>query len=557
MSAKPAATDGLTIIVDLGSHAVKAAVIERQGTVNSLVAIEEEVFQPVGTFANDAAYFEHQVSVIRTLAARLPLAKAKRVLGLFNNRELQVKIVDLPREVPPEKMRDLLAWESRKLLSPNYKSEAVLFAYRAIRQSPLTVALAVVPQSQLERWLQLLTAGNIPVAGAYPAVFAAIAAKEAMGPGNVPAVSLIDIGQTTTHIQIFAMGELKFYRNIPAGISDIPAEPTDHDWETFTQKIRFSFDYFRAVTKLGQIDDIRFYGGGARRDGFLNYARGYFAPGKADLLDLSGQIDVTPVLKSGGSNRSRLLPFYPALAVYLAGVDIAHADDTDLLLQHRQRIEQEVSQRRWQVVPLVAGALMLVVLALVMNAHSASLDETLALRRTECKRAEEQVKALDQKVAAAQSAANRGLEQYPTAWRRQLATVCGDHTRGTDVLMGLFRNTPAGLTVQGFEIRPLVEDNPDEPMVEARNDEDSDESGVAGASDGTAPSAGAMGAGNNALNDLGGELLVVRGTAASSGPMLAFTEQLRTARTIVRVRRLQSERVTGGTIRFLLKGELR
>ncbi|HEY9069277.1 MAG TPA: hypothetical protein VIV61_03415, partial [Candidatus Ozemobacteraceae bacterium] len=276
--------DGLYTAFDLGSFAVKAVVVERLQGRDRLTLIEEESLRPSSEFATEADYRDHLVQAIRTLSARLPVKESAEIAALFNSREMQVKIAELPAQIQHDQIEGVLRFEARKLLSPNFRQEPFIMGYRILRDSPPTALVTCIPQSLLTRFTDLFDAAGIPLTGVYGEVFATYALRETQDIGAVPTLAFANVGHASTYLTIFAAGELKFYRHIPAGTSEIPEMAESQDLDVYFQKIRFSFDYFKAVSKLGQIDEIRFIGGGPGRGEFLGHAREYFAPTRTGPL---------------------------------------------------------------------------------------------------------------------------------------------------------------------------------------------------------------------------------------------------------------------------------
>ncbi|EKD84282.1 MAG: hypothetical protein ACD_39C00136G0008, partial [uncultured bacterium] len=287
---------GLYAAFDIGTVSIKAAIIEVTDSGKRIATIEEEALKLPADFPGEEEHRQHVIESLKSLASRLPMKECRHVSALYSNRELQVKIIELPSQVQIEQIDKILNWEAKKLLSPNFREEPYAFAYKVVRKSPYMVALAVIPQRLLERFADLFEVAGINLDSAYGEVFAADALKEIVDISGLPAMSIVNFGHSGTHLQIFAAGELRFYRFIPSGMSEMTVPPTDNELEMFAQKIRFSFDYFRAISKLNQIDSLFFMGGGAALQGALPFARTYFNPSRVNIVDTSSGIDISPIL---------------------------------------------------------------------------------------------------------------------------------------------------------------------------------------------------------------------------------------------------------------------
>lgn len=553
--------DGLYAAFDLGTQAIKAAIIERSAGQDRIAALEEEQLHPPAEFPGEDQYRDHQVKALQALAERLPLKQCRQSIALFNHRELQVKIVDLPAQVGPGQVEGILSWEAKKLLSPTYRSEPYLFAWRPLRPgNPSPCVLVVIPLSHLQRFIDLFNAAGIPLHGAYPEALTGLGIKEGLPTAGLPALSLINVGHISTHIHIFAGGELKFYRHIPSGMGEIPEGSQPSELEGYTQKIRFSFDYFRAVTKLGTIDEILFLGGGARRPGFLPFARTYFAPGRCALLDLSSRFDIAPVVNRQGEDGSGLCPFHPTLATYLAhsaeAPDAAGVAGGNFIARLHRLEHEERWARLGKTLPVAAAAIGLVLLAVVTMVWRTMLDGERRTQATRISQTEAGIGAARIKLARRQKTAEPSTN-FPPRERKLLAPMLRQRLGIGEILFLEYKFRPAGVQVFNLELLPAGTEPTPEPETG-----DSQEPAMGDASQGSSglpqPSAAMSGSpsGQEAEvpSNLGGEVLFIRGICQNADQLLTYTEMLR-ARQLVRRFLEITTRKADGKVWFQMKGE--
>ncbi|HNV69611.1 MAG TPA: hypothetical protein PKO06_07945, partial [Candidatus Ozemobacteraceae bacterium] len=391
---KPSFADGLYAVFDVGSFAAKAAIIERTAGKVRLASIEEEPLKSLTDFPSEVEFRDALIQSLQAIAGRLPLGQCREVIGLFSHRELQVKLVDLPPQITPEQFDSVLGFEAKKLLSPNYRSEAFVYSYRVLRESPPFVALAVIPQSHLQKTIELYHGAGIKLSGLYPEIFGELAAKETMPASGSPVYTMINVGHASTHMTIFSGGEPRFTRQIPSGVSEIPERVTGNEPEIYTQKIRFSFDYCRAVFKLGQIDEIGFFGGGALKPGFLDFTREYFHPSKVSVIDLSSCLDISPALAQRGGDATRLAPFLPGITTYLAHSRALATDRSNMYMQW----ERKESDERWKnlshllpagvaLAGLLVGVVLLAIWGMVLQTELDKANQEAKLSEIEVTRA--------------------------------------------------------------------------------------------------------------------------------------------------------------------------
>ena len=109
---------GLFVSFDIGSVSIKATVVEVNEKGRRLSTTEEELLKPLAAYPGEEEFRGQIVDALKNLASRLPLKQCSAVTALYSNRELQVKIIELPSQVQADQLDNLLNWEAKKLLSP-------------------------------------------------------------------------------------------------------------------------------------------------------------------------------------------------------------------------------------------------------------------------------------------------------------------------------------------------------------------------------------------------------------------------------------------------------
>ena len=550
---------GLFVSFDIGSVSIKATVVEISDKGRRLAAIEEELLKPISAYPGEEEFRAQIVDSLKHMATRLPLQQSNEITALYANRELQVKIIELPSQVQPDQLDKLLNWEAKKLLSPAFREEPYAFSYKILRKAPYSVAVAVVPQRLLERFTELFEKAGISLTGTYTEVFAAHELKEIVDISGLPALSIVNFGHSGTHLQIFSAGELKFYRFIPSGLSDMSDPPTENELEMYSQKIRFSFDYFRAVSKLNHIDILYFMGGGASQHGVLPFERNYFNPTKVGIVDVSSGLDISPVLSElrndqpAEEKQRRLLPFLPALGACLAGLaeDAGHMNLSGRLNSQKREIQMA---KLAGMLPLWIGlgGMFVAVIALLflhgnMQKELEGFNEQLSFIRMN-------TEAVSIKLNKQKAATENSIKLSPQAAKLLTPTI---KSRGktAETLFHVVAQKPEALNIEKIMIRTELE-------AESTSIGDSDSDPIA-AGEEEAPAKFTGQGGNRVDNDeqqlregLKGEILIVRGNAQNLESIGEYTENLTRKQAIRRVKSLNTRKGGKTGFEFLLKGVL-
>ena len=359
-------TNGLYATIDIGSKSVKAIVIELNNKEKRLLKTQSIDLATPDTFKSEEEYNQQITDAISKLAKELNLSKCQKIISLFYNRDLQVKLLDLPNAVKIEQLNQMLSWEAKKLLSSHYKEEEFAYSYCITKENPISLVLAVTPMSLLNAHLKLFNNTGIKPDSVYTDVFASLALQPIVDIAGLPALSIVDFGYSGTHLNIFSAGKLRFYRYIPTGTSEISSSPNEGELEMYSQKIRFSFDYFRAVSKLSQVDALFFMGGGSTNPDIMKYEQSYFAPTKINYVDISSAIDISPAISekldesTGIDNKTNLLPFIPAIGSCLA--DFRNdAETMDLLTLIKKQEKEKKLAKLANLIPIVLGIISFII----------------------------------------------------------------------------------------------------------------------------------------------------------------------------------------------------
>lgn len=317
--------DGYYIIYDIGTYSAKSALIEVSNGQKKLTSIDYEILKQLKEFISENDYYLHIQEIIKVLSLRLPINEAQNIIAVLNHRDIQIKIIDLPESITKQNLQQTLYWEAKKLLNPTYKNESFIYGWEIIKEKPnLSLLLGVAPYALIERFEKIFSELGIFLHSVIPAPFCNTYYKKFLEFYHNPnsTISFIEIGHNSTIIQIYNNSELKFFRFIPSGASDFIDTLSRNEIENYTQKIRFSFDYFRASTKISNIETIMICGGGAKIKELFDFIREYFHPSTIDFTDFSRVLDTSlfenksPLDSFLGYRYLDLLPYSTALAAF-------------------------------------------------------------------------------------------------------------------------------------------------------------------------------------------------------------------------------------------------
>ena len=129
--------DGLFAAFDLGSHSLKAAVIEVIDSRPRLASIEEENLKPMADYPSEEDYRVYLVETLQSLAGRIPLKDCRKISVLFSNREMQVKIIELPSQVQAEQIERSSTGKQKSFSHRPFVMSPTLILTASSRKTPI------------------------------------------------------------------------------------------------------------------------------------------------------------------------------------------------------------------------------------------------------------------------------------------------------------------------------------------------------------------------------------------------------------------------------------
>ena len=561
---------GLYATIDIGTKSVKAVVIEVNDKSKRLLNAESIELAAFDSFTNEEDYNKQITDGISKLVEKLDLTKCQKVISLFYNREFQVKLIDFPNQVKPEQLDQMLFWEAKKLLSTHYKEKEFSYSYCITRGNPLSVVLAVVPQTLLNAHMKLFENTGITPASVYTDVFASLALQPIIDIAGLPALSIVNFGHSGTHLNIFSAGKLKFYRFIPTGTSEMTNPPQENELEVYSQKIRFSFDYFRAVSKLTQVDALFFMGGGSSIPNVLNYEQSYFAPTKINALDVSSEIDISPIIsvsfndEVNSENSLKLLPFVPAIGGCLADFR-EDSDNLDLLTLFKNKEKEKRLAKLAQTIPVFVGIIALLIgLSFIYYLYT-NKKEKLDNLEIEKNSIISQIEMNNTKISTLSSKKSKYKLKLCPEYMKLINPIISNKYKLSNLFIRAMNLRPKDMKIEDILIRNKSE--AEQINLKAENNDNNFNEGFE--QEKTSPYMSQL---SNEINedlikeDIGGNIAIIHGYADTQEQVSKFSEGLNSDYTdklnrvipkvLKRYISINMRKARNQRIEFLLKGEL-
>ena len=561
---------GLYATIDIGTKSVKAVVIEVNEKSKRLLNAESIELAAFDSFTSEQEYNQQITDSISKLVEKLDLTKCQKVISLFYNREFQVKLIDFPNSVKIEQLNQMLFWEAKKLLSSHYKEKEFSYSYCITRGNPLSVVLAVVPQTLLDAHMKLFENTGITPDSIYTDVFASLALQPIIDIAGLPALSIVNFGHSGTHLNIFSAGKLKFYRFIPTGTSEMTNPPRESELEVYSQKIRFSFDYFRAVSKLTQVDALFFMGGGSAIQNVLNYEQNYFAPTKINALDVSSEIDISPIIsvsfneEVNSENSLKLLPFVPAIGGCLADFR-EDSENLDLLTLLKNKEKEKKLAKLAQTLPIIVGIIALLIASAFLYLQYANKKEKLDNLSVEKISIESQIEINNTKIETLSSQKSKNKLKLCPESMKLIKPIVNSKYLLSNLFIRVMSLRPKEMKIKDILIRNKEE--AEQVALKTENSELNNNEGFD--SETTSPYMSQLSTEINEdqiKENIGGNIAIIHGYADTQEQVSKFSESLSSnsrdrndnviPRIIKRYISINMRKDRNRKIEFLLKGEL-
>ncbi len=341
--------------------------------------------------------------------------------------------------------------------------------------------------------------------------------------------------------------------------------PTDNEFEMFAQKIRFSFDYFRAISKLNQIDSLFFMGGGAALPGALPFARSYFNPSRVNIVDTSGGLDISPILPEITDNspaeekQRRLLPFIPAVGAILACLSEQSATmNLSECLKNKKRDKR--MQELAKLLPLWVGIVGLLLIAILLLSMRSGLQQRLQETQKQLDSARIGAEAVTIKVNRLRASLDNSVKLSPPA-RKALLPIIQNRLSVDQLLFVMAQARPEGIKIDEILIRADAE--AENIGFESESTQTTAEPGETGESGDSVPknefaSALTDEIGDSERSDEGlvGKVIIIRGTTVSNEELSKFAGTLTEKRVIKRYKNISSRKARPSGLEFFIRGEL-
>lgn len=529
---------------DIGADSIKLSLIEAQDKKLSLLKLLEEPLEPVGNFSLESEYKNHKIKALTKLVSNLTENKAVKFACVISHRDIQVKILSLSSQIKLQQLEKILAWEAKKLLPSNFQKDPFAFSYKIIQENPFKIILSVIPDKVLQENLELYNNAGIKINSAFSEVFVAQSLFDSIDTSNFNTVSIASIGSAESHLHIFHSGEMKFYRFIPSGVLQTHATPQEADLEAFSQKIKFSFDYFRAIEKITHMDAIYFIGKGTSKQSFIEFKKSYFSPTKIAPFNFDLVLETKTLLDqiapSPDEQADLISLFLPSIGTNLTFF-ADQSDSMDYLSSANYKVGKKIKKKKYKINPMWLYMILLIVLPVLIWALKADADN--------------RIEALTLEIAAKTmdlNAINTKIQDLPPILELneielELVKSSLSAMPLNNMLLKLSTSIPKGVAVEKILVSDteeaekaiLVENetydsNNSDPIEFHYAELDKD----------------------NFSESIKGDVLIIKGFAKSNIALSTFVESLVEKKVIDRILYLASKQYQNGNKLFLIKGNI-
>ncbi len=212
-----------TLGLDIGSSAIKAAVVSRKGSSAKITAFD---FNKLPSHVVKNGVIQDEASVTKAISASAKKIKSKKAIFGLAGSSVMVKRVSIP-EMNKNLIAEQIRWEAENYIP--YKIEEVNLDYVLLNHEPgqetMDILLVAAQQAPVEKVAGIIKNAGLSAETADINNFALANCflfnyPEAAG----AAIGLIDIGEFFSQFVIINQGEVVFCRDTPAGGSMYDSE---------------------------------------------------------------------------------------------------------------------------------------------------------------------------------------------------------------------------------------------------------------------------------------------------------------------------------------------
>lgn len=208
--------------IDIGSHSIKVCEVKASGGSATVSAVGV-VPTPEGAVDYSGVYNSEAVgNALKQILSQVGASSSSVVVTIAGQHSVLVRVVEVPRMDPDKELKSHMEWEINKNIP--FAETTIMSDYKVLpsadpNSANMDVVMAMAPQSAIDTLLDCIKrAGRKPVAiDVEPLGIARSVATSYPELANEHGIVVVDIGHTTTSINVYEHNNLVLPRPVPGG----------------------------------------------------------------------------------------------------------------------------------------------------------------------------------------------------------------------------------------------------------------------------------------------------------------------------------------------------
>ncbi|MBI1331967.1 MAG: type IV pilus assembly protein PilM [Armatimonadetes bacterium] len=208
--------------IDIGSQSIKVCEVKASGGSATVTAVGV-VPTPEGAVDYSGVYNSEAVgNALKQIISQVGASSSSAVVTIAGQHSVLVRVIDVPRMDPDKELKSHMEWEINKNIP--FAETTIMSDYKVLpsadpNSANMEVVMAMAPQSAIDTILDCIKrSGKKPVAiDVEPLGIARSVAASYPEFANESGVVVVDIGHSTTCINVYERNNLVLPRPVPGG----------------------------------------------------------------------------------------------------------------------------------------------------------------------------------------------------------------------------------------------------------------------------------------------------------------------------------------------------
>lgn len=208
--------------IDIGSHSIKVCEVKASGGSATVSAVGVTP-TPEGAVDYSGVYNSEAVgNALKQIISQVGASASAAVVTIAGQHSVLVRVVEVPRMDPDKELKSHMEWEINKNIP--FAETTIMSDYKVLpsadpNSANMDVVMAMAPQSAIDTIVDCIKrSGRKPVAiDVEPLGLARSVAASYPEFANENGVVLVDIGHSTTSINVYERNNLVLPRPVPGG----------------------------------------------------------------------------------------------------------------------------------------------------------------------------------------------------------------------------------------------------------------------------------------------------------------------------------------------------